>query len=418
MNFRRRKNSEGGSSASPGPQTGAIVEQELLMDNLLRAVGNLGFRQVLPSPISSRRVLEGDPELTRWIDGSPVEVVSDNSNLILSPSHFLNVFKRYLDNVGTRGAHVAKWFYLAPVVRVRAGELSIKHEFGLFILGEDSPLAAAQLIDAVSQISTTLGVRDFSIEVNSLGCKVCQKDYRHLLTEHFKRQSVNLCQTCTESLDDNPFVVWSCAEPGCRGQLQDAPQIVDFLDEECRANLMSVLETVDSLGITYALHPTLMVKPLREKVMFRVSMPTGILGEGGNFTHFSTALGAAAEVPLIGFLTNFERLWQFVPEEAKSLTTHVEVFMVPLGPVASRRALLMHHELQRAGIDAAESMLGHASIKSQLKEANERHSDITLIIGQKEALDETVILRDMRSGIQEVFASERIVDEVKKRLGK
>ncbi|KKW29617.1 MAG: hypothetical protein A3K06_01665 [Candidatus Doudnabacteria bacterium RIFCSPHIGHO2_01_52_17] len=421
MNFRRRKNPEGNSSsAAAAGHAETSVEQELLMDSLLRTVGSFGFRQILPPPVSARALLDREPELGRWLAGSPIPVTTDGADLVLNPTHFLSVLKKYLENVAARGAHVAKWFYLSPVTALRGGAVSVNHELGIFILGEDSPLAGAQLIDAVTQVLSLLGLREFSVDVNNLGCRICQKDYRNLLTEHLKRQQLSLCATCSQGFEENPFVVWNCAEPGCQAQLAEAPQIVDFLDEGCRANLMGILETIDSLGIAYTLHPTLFVKPLREKVMFRATLPalSATLGEGGNFTHYSTLLGAPAEVPAIGFITNFERLWQYVPEESRTLGSHVEVFMVPLGPVASRRALLMHRELQRAGITAAEAMLGHASIKSQLKEANERRSDIALIIGQKEALDETVILRDMRSGIQEVFASERIVDEVKKRLGK
>ena len=117
-------------------------------------------------------------------------------------------------------------------------------------------------------------------------------------------------------------------------------------------------------------------------------------------------------------LTTFEKLMSVVPEELRSRGPKIEVFMVPLGSIAVRKAVALHRDLQHSGIMAAETMLASGSIKNQLKAAAENKCEIALIIGQKEAIDETVILRDMRSGMQEVFAADRIIEEVKKRLGK
>lgn len=127
-------------------------------------------------------------------------------------------------------------------------------------------------------------------------------------------------------------------------------------------------------------------------------------------------MGAEDQVPLLGFVTNIEKFWPLVSAEHHKLKTKVEVFLISLGEAACRRVLHLRRHLREAGLKTWESMLGHPGIKTQLKEAQDYSADIALIIGQKEAIDDTVILRDMRSGMQEVFAVDRIVEEVKKRL--
>ncbi len=399
------------------------VERDLLLDNLLKLLRHYGFQQVLPPPTEERRVYFGHPELQRQFGEKILEVGGPpDQQLILAPTYFLNILKRYIQSLPQHGPHVVKWFYLFPLLQNQGERLEVVHELGVFILGEESSLAAAQLINGVAQLYGDLGLKNYVAEVNHLGCRICQKDYRGLLQEHAQKIKYELCPNCLLNLEQNILALWGCEQDSCRSLLASAPQMVDFLDESCRQMLVGVLETVDELGISYTLNPTLTAPFLQEKVIFRMTVEgergASGLGVGGNYSSWAEYLGASHPVPLMGFLTTFERLWEQIPAEQRKLTSHVEVFMVPLGEVASRRAILLHRELQRAGIAAAEAILGHSGIKNQLKQAVEQNSDIALIIGQKEALEETVILRDMRSGIQEVFAADRIVEEVKKRLGR
>lgn len=398
-----------------------VAEREILLQSLSQALGNLGFLQILPLPVEERQVYAKHPEMAKHYGAQIYEVAGPfERDMVLPPTHFPGIFKRFNQNFRTRGPHVAKWFYLSPVLDLQSGKTEIVHELGVFVLGEDNSLANAQLINAVTQAFGTLGISEFLTEINSMGCPTCQKDYQSLLLEHLQKARSELCAECVANLEDNPMAVWSCANASCRSALLDAPQIVDFLDDPCRTTLVGVLETVDALGIPYMLNPSLSGPLLRQKVLFRITAQEGkvSLGTGGNYSRFTEYLGGEGEVPLLGFLTTFEQFWPLIPPTARRAANHVEVFMIPLGEAACRRAMIMHRELQQSGIRTAEAMLGYSSIKGQLKAALDNHSDIVLIIGQKEALDETVILRDIRSGIQEVFAHDRIIEEVKKRLGK
>lgn len=420
--YKRKKQTVADSGAvSVAPPGFDGLERDMVMDNLLKTLGSFGFLQVFPPPLEERRLYLKQPDLQKYFGQKIMNLPAHGSReLILSPTLFISLLKRYAENVRVQGPHVAKWFYAAPVMDVETSRPSHSHELGLFVLGDDSSMAAAQLINTVNQSFAAIGLADLMTEVNSFGCSDCQKDYLNILQEHLRKSSFDLCPDCRRDVEGNPMAVWRCDKENCRAVVAQAPQIVDFLDESCRATLVGLLETIDQLGIPYTLSPGLTPHLVKERIAFRLTLQEGkvTLGNGGDYVHLAQYLGAEEPVPLLGFLTNFEALWEQIAPENRKIGGHVEVFMIPLGEAAARKALLMHRALRDAGIYASESILGHSSIKSQLKEAVARTSDIAVIIGQKEAREETAILRDLRSGIQEVFASDRIIEEVKKRLGR
>jgi histidyl-tRNA synthetase len=231
----------------------------------------------------------------------------------------------------------------------------------------------------------------------------------------------HLCENCVSALPDSIYKVFSCDQPECRSILSEGPQVVDFLDEPCRKQLVEVLEMMDELEIPYVLNPTLVSGPLAREVLFRI----GVTEEGGEFRtiwqggDYSEALSALDEesAPAIGSTAYLEDLLEHVAQEELDFPDRADVFVISLGDHGAKKAIKLYHELGRAGIRVAESMLANSGIKDQLKEAKRFNPSLALIIGQKEALDDTVILRDMLSSMQEVFTTERILEEVRKRLG-
>lgn len=394
------------------------------MTNLAGVLAGFGFQQVIPPLLEDRKIFFAEPDLKMRFGSRLLEVTGiPGRDAVLAPTHFLGVLRNYVESVKAAGPHVAKWFYVSPVVEGGGSEAELSHELGIFVLGEQSALATAHLVNAVTDFFAELGISGFITEINSVGCRICQKDYFRILEDHLRNTRGQLCRDCAENLGSESTAVWHCpsASVSCRELLASAPQIVDFLDEACRANLVGVLETLDELAIPYLLNPSLAGLFLQEKVLFQVSFEqpeAAPLGYGGNYSAWAERVGGTEGIPLLGFRTTLEKLRQFISPDKRKTRPPAEVFMIPLGEVACRRAMVMYRALKQAGIRTAEAMLGNSGIKNQLREAVDHKSDIALIIGQKEAIDETVILRDMRSGMQEVFSWDRTIEEVKKRLGK
>jgi len=142
------------------------------------------------------------------------------------------------------------------------------------------------------------------------------------------------------------------------------------------------------------------------------------LGSGGHADDLIQSLGGLPASAL-GFVGTVESvLLSLEQASVKFASRHkADVFLVPLGELAAKKTLRLFTDLWNNNIVASE-FIGPGSIKTQLKLAESNKVAIALIIGQKEAREGTVILRDVKSGMQELFTSERIIEEVKKRLGK
>lgn len=397
------------------------TSQDFFLDKLIGTVSDLGFQQVLLPPVEERRVFLQNSRMQKRFAQLAEHDQVGAGDFILSPTYLPSLLKRYKQLGIEIGLPVAKCFYLLPVVDVSDVKLRVSHELGIFIFGDGGALAHTQLVNAIGELFPILGIPDFTIELSSLGCSVCQKEYLQILSDHYGQTASELCDDCRSGLEDDPRSVWTCRQSGCQVQAASAPQVVDFLDESCKQLLMGVLECVDELGLPYQLNPTLVGSWSAENVLFQVThgAERNNLGQGGSFSSWVATGGRGeAPLPILGFVASPEKLWRYHSPDLRPAGRTGEVFVVSLGEFASRRAMVLYRDLRRAGIVTAEAMLGNHGLKGQLKAAVSRNCEMALIIGQKEALDETAILRDMRSGMQEVFAVDRIIEEVQKRLGR
>jgi len=201
-----------------------------------------------------------------------------------------------------------------------------------------------------------------------------------------------------------------------------APQTIDHLCQECHDHFKSVLEYLDELELPYTLNPRL-VRGLDyyTRTVFEIWSQgeenfRGSLAGGGRYDDLVEILGGSS-TPAIGSAIGIERVIEElkVQEIRPSVSPQPKVFLVQLGELARKKSLKLFSELIEAGIQAAESFSKH-SIKSQLKLADKLGAKIALILGQKEALDETIIIRDMKSGMQEIVNFKKVIKELKKRI--
>jgi histidyl-tRNA synthetase len=216
--------------------------------------------------------------------------------------------------------------------------------------------------------------------------------------------------------------ILACSNLSCTAAAAEAPVIIDYLCENCRHQFIGVLEGLDELSLPYNLNPKIVGRTWSRRTVFEIRFKTESgeqsLGSGGHTDDLVQSLGGAPTQAL-GFSGTIESILKaFELAQMKFVSKNkVDVFLVPLGDLAAKKTLRLFTELWNHDIMASE-FSGPGSIKTQLKLAESHKAAIALIIGQKEARDGTVILRDVRSGMQELFTVERIIEEVKKRLGK
>lgn len=290
------------------------------------------------------------------------------------------------------------------------------------VLGEADPILDAHVIQLASRVVRDLGLKNIEFQVNSIGTRESRRDYERVLIKFLESQRHKLCQNCRDRLITSPLRILDCKEDKCIQLTANAPQSIDYLDDESRAHFKRLLEYLDELEISYTIN-TRLVRGLdyytRTVFEIRSTDKDGkqySLGGGGRYDRLIESLGGES-TPAIGFGLGLDRI---VLEMKRTQVKPYEepkprVFLAQLGDLAKRKSLRLFADLEKNGILTAESF-GRGSLKSQLRVANRLGVEITVIIGQKEALDETAIVKDMISGTQETVNQDRLVLSIKKIL--
>lgn len=318
-----------------------------------------------------------------------------------------------------------KLFSIGPVFRYerpQEGRYREHHQANFDIFGEQDAVLDAQIIQLAHRVVVSLGIKNVQFQVNSIGCRECRKDYLDLLVSYFESKENKLCQNCKRRLRANPLRILDCKEDKCIQVSAFAPQSVDHLCLECRTHFKNLLEYLDELDLPYVINPRL-VRGLDyyTKTVFEIwsgeeDGKKHSLGGGGRYDGLIEQLGGES-TPAIGFALGMDRVvMEMKRVNAKSyIEPKPRVYLAQLGDLAKKKSLKLFSEMEKNGLLVGESF-GRGSLKSQLRQANRLGVDITLIIGQKEALDGTVIVKDMISGSQETVTTEKLITLVKRML--
>ncbi len=348
--------------------------------------------------------------------------------LALRPELTASIVRAYIENGYANQPQPVKLFHYGPVFRhesSQAGRYRQFHQADFDIIGESDPVVDAQTIQVIFAVLTELGLKGLAIHINSIGDKACWGKYREELKLYYRNKISRLCKNCKKRLKENPVRMLDCKEEECVALKASAPNSIDYLDKPCHDHFKSVLEYLDELNVPYILDPYL-VRGLDyyNRTVFEI-MPedaTGsqiTLASGGRYDYLIAQLGGKP-APAVGGSIGIERTINEMRRQDIKVNTakpRTRVFLAQLGDLAKKKSLKLFEEFRKNSIYVSESF-GRDSIKAQLRVADRLGADLALIIGQKEALDETVILREMQSGVQETISLEKIVNEVKKRLKK
>lgn len=348
--------------------------------------------------------------------------------LALRPELTAGVIRAYIENGFFNEPQPVKFFHHGPVFRhesPQAGRYRSFHQADFDVIGEGDAVVDAQVIQLIYSILAEVGLKNLTIRINSIGDKSCWNKYRDEVKMYYRNKVNRLCKNCKKRFKENPLRLLDCKEVDCVALKASAPNSVDYLDKACHDHFKLVLEFLDELSLPYILDPYL-VRGLDyyTRTVFEIA-PEDVngsqitLASGGRYDYLVDQLGGKS-TPAIGGSIGIERVVnEMRRQELKvaSLKPKIRVFLAQLGDMAKKKSLKLFGEFRKNNIYVSESF-GRDSIKAQLRVADRLGADLALIIGQKEALDNTVIIKEMQSGIQEIVPIEKIIDEVKKRLKK
>jgi histidyl-tRNA synthetase len=413
-----------------------IFEENKYWDLVIKKASDLaeiyGFKKI-QTPILENL------ELFKKSTGETSDIVSkemysfvdkNGEKVALRPEITPGLVRAYVENGMLNMPHPVKMFSYGPIFRhekPQAGRYRQAHQIDLEIFGEASPVADFLLMLYAYNLFSELQI-EIEIQVNSIGCKVCRAEYIKKLTGYYKERGnrSRLCNDCKRRLDKNPLRLLDCKESGCAALKEDAPPIVDFLCEDCKKKFTRVLEYLDEMNIPYNLNLSL-VRGLDYytgtvfEIWAKEEGEKGVnsqlsLGGGGRYDNLveffggrptcACGLGIGVERAVAKIKTSGIPLEK---EEGKI------IFIAQLGDTARRKAMGLFEELRKSGLRVKQAFT-RDSLKDQLEEANTLGAKLTLILGQKEINDKTILIRDMESGNQEVVDYKKVKIEVEKRI--
>lgn len=314
-----------------------------------------------------------------------------------------------------------KAWYVTPAFRYeqpQAGRYRQHHQLGVEVLGTDDPDLDVEVVSLAAAFYGDLGLRRVELSVNSMGCPEDRSAYVAALGEYLSSRRDELCDEHLQRALANPLRVLDCKRPACRAVTEEAPRMVDFLDEACAAHFGRVRAGLDALGVAHRLEPRLVrgldyyTRTTFEFAAAALDTAQNAVGGGGRYNGLAEAIGGPP-TPGIGFGIGIERLLLACDAEGAFPVSPPapDAFVVDLtgGEVARDLA----EELRRAGF-ATERAFDGRSAKSQLRQADRSGARLAVIVGAEELAAGTARVKDLRGTAPELaVARAAVVDRVR-----
>ena len=325
-------------------------------------------------------------------------------SITLRPEGTAGAVRAMLENGLYNAGYPVKLYYNTSCYRYekpQAGRLRELHQFGVEMFGAAEPAADAQVIALALSAFKRLGLTDVGLQLNSIGCPACRKEYHRALKEYFTARKDELCETCLSRLDRNPMRILDCKSPVCQEIAKDAPKITEYLCEDCQAHFQTVQEYLTSLGIGFEIDPGL-VRGLDYYTRTVFEFPSRslgfALGGGGRYDGLVEEMGGKP-TPGLGFGLGLDRILMALDAQDTDFPEPVrcETYIASMGPEAQKKAFQLADELHKCGIPA-DCDLCARGLKAQMKYADKIGARYTMVLGENELAAGSAELKDMKTG--------------------
>ncbi len=327
-------------------------------------------------------------------------------SITLRPELTAGVIRSVLENGLTNGPLPLKVCYIGGCYRYekpQAGRLREFHQFGVECVGAKNPNADAEVIALAKQVLDNIGIQKISLEINSIGCPECRKNYQDALKEYFKTNIENLCGTCKDRLERNPMRILDCKSPVCKEIAKNAPVVIDYLCEECENHFQEVKKHLDASGIKYTVNPHIVrgldyyTRTVFEFVSGDIGAQSTVCG-GGRYDGLIAQMGGQPTASL-GFGMGIERLMMVLESQKTELpkTSNCDLYISIMGDSASLKATELCTKLRADGFKVQTDICGRG-LKAQMKYADKIDATFTLVLGDNELTENKAALKNMRSG--------------------
>jgi histidyl-tRNA synthetase len=334
----------------------------------------------------------------------------DNS-LTLKPEMTAGVVRAFVEHSLGGQQPLNKLYYIAPIFRQerpQAGRFRQFHQFGGEAIGSASPLLDAELIQIAYDILKELGLKDLTVKINSIGVPESRENYKKLLREYLQDKKEKLSEESRIRFDANILRVFDSKVESDQQLLEDAPMMIDHLDDESKNDFEMVKEYLNKIDVPFEVDPKLVrgldyyTKTTFEIISSKVGSQSALLG-GGRYDLLVEQLGGKP-TPAVGFAAGIERILLACENEKSFALTEptIDLYLIRIEKEHERVVSELAAKLRRENLTVEFDYL-QRSVKAQMREANKLNARFALFIGGEEYKESNINLKNMETGEQKII---------------
>ncbi len=345
-------------------------------------------------------------------------------HLALRPEGTAGVVRAYIEHGMQSLPQPVMLYYYGPFFRhdnPQKGRYRQFYQFGLEILGTEKSIADALMIKTFTCIVEEAGAKNLVVDVNSIGDKECRPKYIRELTNYYKKHINTICNNCKQRLKTNPMRLLDCKDAKCQVIKDNAPESISYLCPPCKHHFKEVLEYLEEMNINYRLNKNL-VRGLGyyTRTVFEVAEETTdgttplALGGGGRYDYLARFLGGKKDIPAAGCAMGVDRIVEsdWYCKLSPRIIKKPKMAFIQLGFEAKLKSINVIEILRKAKIPIWQS-LSKDSLSMQLAAVEEKNIQYVIIFGQKEAIEKSVIVRDMSTRSQDTVPLSKLLEYLK-----
>src|SRR5215475_4158702 len=315
--------------------------------------------------------------------------------LALRPENTAGVVRAYIENKLWERPGLQRFYYIGPQFRrerPQKGRYRQFYQIGAEVIGpssagSESPAVDAEVLEMLASLLDKLGIKGWTLELNSVGCAGDRRRYNEVLQAALKDVVHKMCVDCQRRAVTNPLRVFDCKVPEDQPIIEKLPRMSDYLDEPCRAHFAEVQRILTAVGVPFVLNDRL-VRGLDYYTRTAFEFTHGALGAqnailgGGRYDGLSESLGGPP-APGIGFAIGEDRLVMTLQQTAQLAPAPIDVYIAPLGAGMDVHAALLARDLRNQLVTVVPGDETFR-LKKSLETASKLGARFALIVGENE----------------------------------
>lgn len=383
-----------------------------------------GFREVRTPMFESTELFNRGVGETTDIVQKEMYTFEDlgHRSITLKPEGTSPAVRAFIESHDYAEMQPTKYYYDTPCFRYerpQAGRLREFHQFGVENFGTPDMMADAEVIALASDFIKKIGIDDVELRINSVGCRECRPVYRNALQDYLRPYYEDLSDISKDRFEANPMRIIDSKDITDQRIAKDAPYMLDYLCDDCKAAFEALKTNLDAMGISYVVDPRIVrgldyyTKTAFEFVTTKIGAQGTVCG-GGRYDHLVEEIGGPS-IPGVGFGLGKERLLILIEQNDIIVDDPnvPDISVSFIGDKARLYALDLVHKLRACGVSAIIDTLNR-NLKGQMKYANKLNARYSVVIGENEIEKGIVTLKNMNSGEQKEINAIDITKEIEK----